>query len=97
MCIRDRMKDKALGSSRIDCAIERLKELNPRLEIIGLAENVTESNISGLVSESDIVVDCAPLFEERYLMTAKRLPKANLLSSAPCLKWRHISPVLNRV
>ena len=62
------MKDKALGSSRIDCAIERLKELNPRLEIIGLAENVTESNISGLVSESDIVVDCAPLFEERYLM-----------------------------
>lgn len=62
------MKNKALGSSRIDCAIERLKELNPRLEIIGLAENVTESNISGLVSESDIVVDCAPLFEERYLM-----------------------------
>ena len=62
------MKDEALGSSRIDCAMERLKELNPRLEIIGLAENVTESNISSLVSESDLVVDCAPLFEERYLM-----------------------------
>ncbi len=62
------MKDEALGSPRINCAMERLKELNPRMEIIGLAENVTDSNISNLVSQADIVVDCAPLFEERYLM-----------------------------
>ena len=62
------MKAKALGSSRVDCAVERLNELNPRLEIIALPENVSESNVSGLVSEADVVVDCAPLFEERYLM-----------------------------
>ena len=62
------MKAKALGSSRVDCAVERLNELNPRLEIIALPENVSESNISDLVSEADVVVDCAPLFEERYLM-----------------------------
>ena len=62
------MKAEALGSSRVDCAVERLNELNPRLEIIALPENVSESNISDLVSEADVVVDCAPLFEERYLM-----------------------------
>ena len=62
------MKAEALGSSRVDCAVERLNELNPRLEIIALPENVSESNVSGLVSEADVVVDCAPLFEERYLM-----------------------------
>ena len=62
------MKAEALGSSRVDCAVERLKELNPRLEIIALPENVSESNVSSLVSEADVVVDCAPLFEERYLM-----------------------------
>ena len=62
------MKAEALGSSRVDCAVERLNELNPRLEIIALSENVSESNVSDLVSEADVVVDCAPLFEERYLM-----------------------------
>ena len=62
------MKAEALGSSRVDCAVERLNELNPRLEIIALPENVSESNVSDLVSEADVVVDCAPLFEERYLM-----------------------------
>ena len=62
------MKSKAVGSSRMDCAVERLKELNPRLEITPIPENVTESNVSELVAEADVVVDCAPLFEERYLM-----------------------------
>lgn len=62
------MKAEALGSSRVGCAVERLNELNPRLEIIALPENVSESNVSDLVSEADVVVDCAPLFEERYLM-----------------------------
>lgn len=62
------MKAEALGSSSVDCAVERLNELNPRLEIIALPENVSESNVSDLVSEADVVVDCAPLFEERYLM-----------------------------
>ncbi len=62
------MKSKAVGSSRMDCAVERLKELNPRLEITPIPENVTESNVSDLVAEADVVVDCAPLFEERYLM-----------------------------
>ena len=62
------MKSKAVGSSRMDCAVERLKELNPRLEITPIPENVTESNVSDLVAGADVVVDCAPLFEERYLM-----------------------------
>jgi molybdopterin/thiamine biosynthesis adenylyltransferase len=62
------MKSEALGSSRINCAVERLKELNPRLEITPIPENVTESNVSELVAGADVVVDCAPLFEERYLM-----------------------------
>ncbi|HJO52950.1 MAG TPA: ThiF family adenylyltransferase, partial [Verrucomicrobiota bacterium] len=62
------MKSEALGSSRMDCAVGRLKELNPRLEITAVPENVTESNVSKLVAGADVVMDCAPLFEERYLM-----------------------------
>jgi molybdopterin/thiamine biosynthesis adenylyltransferase len=57
-----------IGKPRIESVERRLKELNPRLETLCLAENVTAENVQGLVAESDLIVDCAPLFEERLLM-----------------------------
>ncbi len=57
-----------IGKPRVECAARRLQELNPRLEIVAFPENVNEANAARLVREADIVVDCAPLFEERYLM-----------------------------
>ena len=45
-----------------------MKDLNPRLEIVGVDTNVSEDNVVDLVQQSDVIVDCAPLFEERYLM-----------------------------
>ena len=62
------MSHAALDSSRMECAVARLRELNPRLEIVSVEENVNESNAAQLVSEADVVVDCAPLFEERFFM-----------------------------
>ena len=62
------MSESALDTSRIDCAVKRLQELNPRLEIISLPENVNDTNAAKLVAEADVVVDCAPLFEERFFM-----------------------------
>ncbi len=57
-----------LGRPRVECAAQRLRALNPRLEVVALAENVSEGNVAGLVGEADVVADCAPLFEERLLM-----------------------------
>jgi len=57
-----------LGRSRVECAAQRLRALNPRLEIVAVAENVSESNAARLVEQADLVVDCAPLFAERFLM-----------------------------
>lgn len=62
------MTHAGLGKSRVESARRRLLELNPRLQIETLAENVTEQNIQSLVSQADVVVDCAPLFEERLLL-----------------------------
>ena len=62
------MSHAALDSSRMECAVARLRELNPRLEIVSVEENVNESNAAELVAEADVVVDCAPLFEERFFM-----------------------------
>tara|TARA_Y100001934_G_scaffold6500_1_gene8731 strand:+ start:3085 stop:3849 length:765 start_codon:yes stop_codon:yes gene_type:complete len=62
------MRHDALGQVRIDTAVATLTGLNPRLEIVAVPENVNEANALELVAQSDLVVDCAPLFEERFAM-----------------------------
>jgi len=57
-----------LGQPRAEQAAARLKALNPRLEVEAVVENLTEENAAGLVEKVDIVFDCAPMFEERFLM-----------------------------
>jgi len=62
------MTDAALGTSRVESARRRLLELNPRLNIVTVNENVSEENAAGLVEQVDLIVDCAPLFNERFAM-----------------------------
>ena len=57
-----------LGKPRVESAARRLKELNPRLNIISVDENINNSNVADLVAGADVIVDGAPLFEERFLM-----------------------------
>lgn len=62
------MTHDALGTPRIESAARRLRELNPRLQVEAIAENVSEENVERLVALADLVVDCAPLFGERLLL-----------------------------
>lgn len=62
-----------LGKPRIESVERRLKELNPRLEIKAVAENINEGNAKELIEEVDLLIDCAPLFEERYLMNSEAI------------------------
>ncbi|MEX1223200.1 MAG: ThiF family adenylyltransferase, partial [Pirellulales bacterium] len=57
-----------LGKPRAESARRRLLELNPRLDVVAVPENISADNVEALVAEVDLVVDCAPLFEERYAM-----------------------------
>lgn len=57
-----------LGKPRAECSARRLMEMNPRLEVEGVNHNITEDNVVELVGKADIVFDCSPLFQERFLM-----------------------------
>lgn len=57
-----------LGKPRIESVKRRLNELNPHVEVVGVPDNVSEDNVKSLVDQVDIVVDAAPLFEERFAM-----------------------------
>jgi len=67
------MTHDAIGTSRLACAVHRLKELNPRLDVLAVEENVSDANVAGLVAEADVVVDCAPLFVERFAMNREAI------------------------
>lgn len=62
------MTHAGLGTSRVESAERRLRELNPRLNIVGVNENISEANAAALVEQVDLIVDCAPLFNERFAM-----------------------------
>lgn len=62
-----------LGKPRVESATQRLRDLNPRLEIVPFAENISEANAERIVAEADVIVDCAPLFEERYAMNRQAI------------------------
>lgn len=57
-----------LDKPRVESVQRRLKEYHPCLEIEAVPENINEENVSELVSKVDIVFDCAPMFNERFLM-----------------------------
>lgn len=71
-----------IGQQRIDSCVERLQALNPRLEVESVAENVSEENARGLVAKADIVFDCAPLFQERFLLNRECVAQGKPLIDA---------------
>ena len=64
-----------IGKPRIESIKRRLLDLNPRLEIVAVAENVDDENAGALVDQCDLVVDCAPLFPERFAMNRQAVLK----------------------
>jgi len=62
------MSTSGLGQPRVDIAMEKIRDLNPHVEVETIAENINEANTAALVSRCDLVVSAAPLFSERLLM-----------------------------
>lgn len=57
-----------LGKPRIESAARRLRELNPRVAIEPVGQNIGQQNAADLVGSVDLVVSAAPRFGERLLM-----------------------------
>ncbi len=62
------MDSDRVGDSRRDQIMDSIRRLNPRVELVGVAENISEANGATLVAQADMIVDAAPLFPERFEM-----------------------------
>jgi len=77
-----------LGKPRIESIRRRLSELNPRMGVVGVAENISADNADELVRQADAVVDCAPLFAERYAMNDACWRHGKPMVEAAMYEWR---------
>lgn len=57
-----------LGESRVEIAADGVRRINPDIQVVPVAENLSSENAGRLVGMVDLVVDCAPLFEERFAL-----------------------------
>lgn len=57
-----------IGKPRVESIRRQLLAFRPDLELATYDENINEANAAELVAQVDLVIDCAPLFEERYLL-----------------------------
>src|SRR5262249_37745327 len=57
-----------IGKPRLESITRRLQDLNPRCEISAISENATEENAARLIAGADVIVDAAPMFQERLAL-----------------------------
>lgn len=70
-----------LGKPRIETIERRLKDLNPRMEIVPIASNLNDELAEEWVPQADVCIGAAPMFEERFAMNdacvRHRVPHVN--------------------
>lgn len=70
-----------IGRPCVSAVGDQLRAMNPDVELELVESNITEENAGELVAKADLVVDGAPLFEERYLMNREAVRQAKPMVS----------------
>jgi molybdopterin/thiamine biosynthesis adenylyltransferase len=76
-----------VGRPRIESIARRLRELNPRLLVEGHNENVSDANADRLLAGADVVVDAAPLFEERFAINRAAVRQGKPMVECAVYEW----------
>ena len=56
-----------LGRPKVDSAADRMKSMNPDVEVIGLREHLDSGNVLDVFKDYDVIVDGTDNFPTRYL------------------------------
>jgi len=67
--------DENISMKKVESAAEKLKKLNPGVEVEAIAETVTEANVSRLVAGCDLIADAIDNLPTRYVLNKAALDK----------------------
>ena len=65
--------DNDIGRSKVESATEKLKRLNPEVEIEAIEQTITEANLAELLTGFDLIVDAMDNLPTRYLLNKAAL------------------------
>lgn len=57
-----------IGKPKVISAVEKLRKLNPHVEVEGIAADITEGNALELLEGFDLVIDCLDNWRARFLL-----------------------------
>ncbi|MBC6445939.1 HesA/MoeB/ThiF family protein [Actinokineospora sp. HBU206404] len=57
-----------IGKPSVHTHAANLQRVNPDVAVTAIHSNVTAENVATITASADVIVDAAPLFEERYLL-----------------------------
>lgn len=60
--------DRDIGRYKVDSALEKLRQLNPAIQVNGLTVGITEENVKELIKGCDVVVDGMDNFRTRFVL-----------------------------
>ena len=67
--------EENVGGRKVDSAAAKLKKLNPNINIETIADTITETNVSQLVGDADLIVDAMDNLPTRYLLNKTAIDK----------------------
>lgn len=71
---------KDVGRPKVESAKDRIKELNPDVEVIAYNIRITSENILDIIKDYDVIVDGSDNFPTRYLVNDACVLSGKLLS-----------------
>jgi len=67
--------DQDVGKRKAESAEEKLREINPDIEVETISDTIAETNVLELVHNADLIIDAMDNFPTRYLLNRAALAK----------------------
>lgn len=77
----------SLGELKVDSAVRRLAKVNPEVSVMPLPLRVGETELDGLVTQADVILDCSDNFATRYLLNRLSLRHRKPLVSGAAVRF----------
>ena len=78
--------EQDIGKYKVDIARQRLKSLNPLIDIKAIKHSIFDINLSELFDSADIVLDCTDSAETRHFINAAAVKSKTQLVSASAIQ-----------
>lgn len=80
-------REANIGQAKVESARQNLSNLNQHIQINTVAEQLDEQQISELVAQADIVLDCTDNFASRFALNRASFKHKKPLISGAAIRW----------